>query len=113
MFYTDVPNWGCKTDDKVWCRYLGAFLLLAAFRKLRDIFGINTSEYLLSICGDQALRELPSPGKSGRQVLVLKLRGQRLGAWSALQCTLGMAEWAGRSPSRWALVLLAADGTHA
>ncbi|GAB4813493.1 hypothetical protein N2152v2_000539 [Parachlorella kessleri] len=36
-----------------------------AFRKLRDIFGINTSEYLLSICGDQALRELPSPGKSG------------------------------------------------
>ena len=25
---------------------------------------LNT-EYLLSICGDQALRELPSPGKSG------------------------------------------------
>lgn len=41
-------------------------IFCAAFRRLRDVFGINTSEYLLSICGDQALRELPSPGKSGR-----------------------------------------------
>lgn len=36
-----------------------------AFRLLRRTFGMDSSEYLLSICGDQALRELPSPGKSG------------------------------------------------
>lgn len=36
-----------------------------AFRELRKVFNINTSDYLLSLCGDQALRELPSPGKSG------------------------------------------------
>ncbi|KAK9815279.1 hypothetical protein WJX72_000998 [[Myrmecia] bisecta] len=36
-----------------------------AFRKLREVFNIDAAEYMLSICGDQALRELPSPGKSG------------------------------------------------
>jgi len=36
-----------------------------AFRAVRQVFGINSSEFLLSICGDQALRELPSSGKSG------------------------------------------------
>ncbi len=35
------------------------------FRQLRGSFGISNSEYILSTCGDHALRELPSPGKSG------------------------------------------------
>ena len=35
------------------------------FRKLRGLFDISNSEYILSTCGDHALRELPSPGKSG------------------------------------------------
>lgn len=36
-----------------------------AFQKLRDVFKIDSTQYLLSLCGDQALRELSSPGKSG------------------------------------------------
>ncbi|KAL3135393.1 hypothetical protein ABBQ32_007577 [Trebouxia sp. C0010 RCD-2024] len=36
-----------------------------AFRQLREVFNIDPGDYMLSICGDQALRELPSPGKSG------------------------------------------------
>jgi 1-phosphatidylinositol-4-phosphate 5-kinase len=35
------------------------------FRKLRSLFVVDAGEYMLSICGEQALRELSSPGKSG------------------------------------------------
>lgn len=35
------------------------------FRKLRTLFVVDPGEYMLSICGEQALRELSSPGKSG------------------------------------------------
>lgn len=35
------------------------------FRKLRSLFVVDPGEYMLSICGEQALRELSSPGKSG------------------------------------------------
>ncbi|KAK9837682.1 hypothetical protein WJX74_002866 [Apatococcus lobatus] len=35
------------------------------FARLRETFGIDTRDYLLSLTGDRALRELPSPGKSG------------------------------------------------
>ena len=35
------------------------------FRHLRSLFAISNSEYILSTCGDHALRELASPGKSG------------------------------------------------
>lgn len=42
-------------------------------RSLRGLFGIDNSQYILSCCGDQALREMPSPGKSGR------CAGQRVG----------------------------------
>eukprot|EP01025_Chloroclados_australasicus_P032684 TRINITY_DN3312_c1_g1_i2.p2 TRINITY_DN3312_c1_g1~~TRINITY_DN3312_c1_g1_i2.p2 ORF type:complete len:868 (-),score=148.82 TRINITY_DN3312_c1_g1_i2:719-3133(-) len=35
------------------------------FRKLRQCFGVSPAEYMLSLCGDMALRELVSPGKSG------------------------------------------------
>lgn len=32
---------------------------------LRELFGIDPAEYMLAICGSDALRELSSPGKSG------------------------------------------------
>ncbi|KAI5060162.1 hypothetical protein GOP47_0024582 [Adiantum capillus-veneris] len=37
----------------------------AVFRHLRELFKIDTAEYMMSICGDTGLRELSSPGKSG------------------------------------------------
>ncbi|CAI5961401.1 unnamed protein product [Closterium sp. NIES-64] len=37
----------------------------AAFRALRAMFGIDPGDYMVSLCGDDALRELSSPGKSG------------------------------------------------
>lgn len=35
------------------------------FRHLRELFQIDTADYMLAICGSDALRELSSPGKSG------------------------------------------------
>jgi len=35
------------------------------FKELRKSFGVDPADYLISLCGNQALRELPSPGKSG------------------------------------------------
>ncbi|XBI14437.1 hypothetical protein VPH35_141016 [Triticum aestivum] len=35
------------------------------FRNLREMFKIDTTDYMISICGSDALRELSSPGKSG------------------------------------------------
>ncbi|PKI53002.1 hypothetical protein CRG98_026582, partial [Punica granatum] len=35
------------------------------FRNLRDLFKLDAAEYMMSICGDDGLRELSSPGKSG------------------------------------------------
>lgn len=35
------------------------------YRTLRLLFKVDAAEYMLSICGDNALRELSSPGKSG------------------------------------------------
>ncbi|KAL0721752.1 hypothetical protein Bca4012_036351 [Brassica carinata] len=35
------------------------------FRSLRKLFKVDPADYMLSICGDDALRELSSPGKSG------------------------------------------------
>eukprot|EP00850_Spirogloea_muscicola_P023457 SM000358S13182 [mRNA] locus=s358:6526:10380:- [translate_table: standard] len=37
----------------------------AVFRHLQEISCVDPSDYMLSICGDGALRELSSPGKSG------------------------------------------------
>ena len=34
----------------------------AAFRRLRQLWGVDSGEYMLSLCGDHALRELSSPG---------------------------------------------------
>ncbi|MCO5575956.1 hypothetical protein L7F22_029763 [Adiantum nelumboides] len=35
------------------------------FRTLREMFKIDAADYMMSICGNDALRELSSPGKSG------------------------------------------------
>ena len=34
-------------------------------RTLRKLFNVDAADYMLSICGNDALRELSSPGKSG------------------------------------------------
>lgn len=34
-------------------------------RHLRELFQVDTADYMLAICGNDALRELSSPGKSG------------------------------------------------
>ncbi|CAK9327747.1 unnamed protein product [Citrullus colocynthis] len=35
------------------------------FRHLRDLFRVDPADYMLAICGNDTLRELSSPGKSG------------------------------------------------
>jgi 1-phosphatidylinositol-4-phosphate 5-kinase len=35
------------------------------FKRLRGTFGIDEADYMLSLGGSQALRQLNSPGKSG------------------------------------------------
>ena len=46
--------------------YINCFLLfINVVRNLRELFGIDPAEYMLAICGSDALRELSSPGKSG------------------------------------------------
>ncbi|XP_027360793.1 phosphatidylinositol 4-phosphate 5-kinase 2-like [Abrus precatorius] len=35
------------------------------FRHLRELFAIDPADYMLAICGDDTLREMSSPGKSG------------------------------------------------
>ena len=47
-------------EDFKWKDYMPSI-----FRHLRETFGLSNSEYILSLCGEKALRELPSPGKSG------------------------------------------------
>ncbi|KAL5209678.1 hypothetical protein ABZP36_005301 [Zizania latifolia] len=42
-----------------------AILLLSDARQLRKLFGVDPAEYMLAICGNDTLRELASPGKSG------------------------------------------------
>lgn len=47
-------------QDFLWTDYAPA-----VFSALRELHGIRTSDYMLSLCGDTALRELATPGKSG------------------------------------------------
>ncbi|XP_047321480.1 phosphatidylinositol 4-phosphate 5-kinase 1-like [Impatiens glandulifera] len=35
------------------------------FRRLRELFHVDPADYMLAVCGNDALRELSSPGKSG------------------------------------------------
>ncbi|KAJ7530516.1 hypothetical protein O6H91_14G007000 [Diphasiastrum complanatum] len=60
------PRFGSKltpchqTVDFTWKDYCPK-----VFRHLRETFKIDSADYMLSLCGNDALRELSSPGKSG------------------------------------------------
>ncbi|CAN6374032.1 unnamed protein product [Urochloa humidicola] len=51
------PHQSCDFRWKDYCPLV--------FRTLRKLFDVDPADYMLSICGDEALRELSSPGKSG------------------------------------------------
>lgn len=53
--------WLSKLQHYINCCFLFNYVI----RKLRELFGIDPAEYMLAICGNDALRELSSPGKSG------------------------------------------------
>ncbi|XP_030938570.1 phosphatidylinositol 4-phosphate 5-kinase 2-like [Quercus lobata] len=65
-FWTRFPPEGSKCTpphqsvDFKWKDYCPM-----VFRHLRELFGIDAADYMLAICGNDALRELSSPGKSG------------------------------------------------
>lgn len=42
----------------------GSFVLIV-YRRLRELFQVDRANYMLAVCGNDALRELSSPGKSG------------------------------------------------
>uniref|UniRef100_R7W1M3 1-phosphatidylinositol-4-phosphate 5-kinase n=1 Tax=Aegilops tauschii TaxID=37682 RepID=R7W1M3_AEGTA len=51
------PHQSCDFRWKDYCPLV--------FRTLRKLFDVDPADYMISICGDDALRELSSPGKSG------------------------------------------------
>ncbi|CAL5436275.1 unnamed protein product [Camellia sinensis] len=65
-FWTRFPTEGSKCTpphqsvDFRWKDYCPM-----VFRHLREMFAIDPADYMLAICGSDALRELSSPGKSG------------------------------------------------
>ncbi|KAJ8442228.1 hypothetical protein Cgig2_005168 [Carnegiea gigantea] len=65
-YWTRFPSEGSKhtpphqSIDFKWKDYCSM-----VFRHLRELFGIDPAEYMLAICGSDALREFSSPGKSG------------------------------------------------
>ncbi|KAL1313793.1 hypothetical protein HN51_040452 [Arachis hypogaea] len=65
-FWMNFPKEGSQltpphqSDDFRWKDYCPM-----VFRNLRELFKIDAADYMMSICGNDALRELSSPGKSG------------------------------------------------
>ncbi|KAI9122358.1 hypothetical protein K1719_007047 [Acacia pycnantha] len=65
-FWMNFPSEGSQltpphqSEDFKWKDYCPM-----VFRNLRELFEIDTADYMMSICGNDALRELSSPGKSG------------------------------------------------
>ncbi|XP_010067728.2 phosphatidylinositol 4-phosphate 5-kinase 6 [Eucalyptus grandis] len=51
------PHQSCEFKWKDYCPVV--------FRTLRKLFKVDAADYMISICGNDALRELSSPGKSG------------------------------------------------
>lgn len=60
------------------------------FRNLREMFKLDAADYMMSICGDDGLRELSSPGKSGSlfylshddRFVIKTLRKSELKVWT-------------------------------
>ncbi|XP_027350703.1 phosphatidylinositol 4-phosphate 5-kinase 9-like [Abrus precatorius] len=65
-FWMNFPKQGSQltptheSEDFKWKDYCPM-----VFRNLRELFKIDAADYMMSICGNDALRELSSPGKSG------------------------------------------------
>ncbi|KAJ4979566.1 hypothetical protein NE237_010346 [Protea cynaroides] len=65
-FWMNFPREGSQltpphqSEDFKWKDYCPM-----VFRNLREMFKIDAADYMMSICGNDALRELSSPGKSG------------------------------------------------
>ncbi|XP_058077256.1 phosphatidylinositol 4-phosphate 5-kinase 9 isoform X2 [Magnolia sinica] len=65
-FWMNFPKEGSQltpphqSEDFKWKDYCPM-----VFRNLREMFKIDAADYMISICGNDALRELSSPGKSG------------------------------------------------
>ncbi|CAN0892464.1 Phosphatidylinositol 4-phosphate 5-kinase 1 [Linum grandiflorum] len=65
-FWTRFPSEGSKiTPPHQSVEFRWKDYCPMVFRRLRDLFEVDTADYMLAICGNDALRELSSPGKSG------------------------------------------------
>ncbi|KAF1859000.1 hypothetical protein Lal_00000823 [Lupinus albus] len=64
--WTRFPPEGSKyTPPHPSCDFRWKDYCPVVFRTLRKLFNVDSADYMLSICGNDALRELCSPGKSG------------------------------------------------
>ncbi|CAI9099625.1 OLC1v1036475C1 [Oldenlandia corymbosa var. corymbosa] len=65
-YWTRFPPEGSKsTPPHQSCEFRWKDYCPKVFRTLRMLFKVDPADYMLSICGNDALRELCSPGKSG------------------------------------------------
>ncbi|XP_050383387.1 phosphatidylinositol 4-phosphate 5-kinase 5-like [Argentina anserina] len=65
-YWTRFPPEGSKyTPPHQSCEFKWKDYCPLVFRTLRKLFKVDAADYMLSICGNDALRELSSPGKSG------------------------------------------------
>ncbi|CAL5071370.1 unnamed protein product [Urochloa decumbens] len=64
--WTKFPPEGSKyTPPHNSCEFRWKDYCPQVFRTLRKLFKVDAADYMLSLCGNEALRELSSPGKSG------------------------------------------------
>ncbi|KAI0511758.1 hypothetical protein KFK09_012390 [Dendrobium nobile] len=64
--WTRFPPEGSKhTPPHPCCDFRWKDYCPLVFRTLRKLFNLDPGDYMISICGNDALRELSSPGKSG------------------------------------------------
>ncbi|KAL6562903.1 Phosphatidylinositol 4-phosphate 5-kinase 6 [Orobanche hederae] len=64
--WTRFPPEGSKhTPPHQSCEFRWKDYCPSVFRTLRKLFKVDPADYMISICGNDALRELSSPGKSG------------------------------------------------
>ncbi|WJX36668.1 Phosphatidylinositol 4-phosphate 5-kinase 6 [Trifolium repens] len=64
--WTRFPAEGSKhTPPHPSCEFRWKDYCPVVFRALRKLFKVDPADYMISICGNDALRELSSPGKSG------------------------------------------------
>ncbi|EAZ40954.1 hypothetical protein OsJ_25436 [Oryza sativa Japonica Group] len=64
--WTKFPPEGSKyTPPHNSCDFKWKDYCPQVFRTLRKLFKVDAADYMLSLCGSEALRELSSPGKSG------------------------------------------------